>query len=53
MRDFQEVSDGMETSIMENFGRRLEMVLRNKGEHLEKLGSNVLVYIMYQNPNVV
>ena len=33
---FQEVSDGMVTSIMEYFGRRLEMVLRNKGEHFEK-----------------
>ena len=31
---FQEVSDGMVTSIMEYFGRR--MVLRNKGEHFEK-----------------
>ena len=33
---FQEVSDGMVTSTMENFGRRLEMVLRNKGAHFEK-----------------
>ena len=33
---FQEVSDGIMTSTMEKFGRRLEMVLRNKGEHFEK-----------------
>ena len=33
---FQEVSDGMVTSTMDNFGRRLEMVLRNKGECFEK-----------------
>ena len=33
---FQEVSDGMVTSTMENFGRRLKMVLRNKGAHFEK-----------------
>ena len=33
---FQEVSDGMVTSAMENFGRRLKMVLRNKGAHFEK-----------------
>ena len=33
---FQEVSDRMVTSTMENFGRRLEMVLRNKGAHFEK-----------------
>ena len=51
---FQEVSDGMVTSIISTYSvRRLEMVLRNKGEHLEKLGSNVLVCIIYQNPNVV
>ena len=33
---FQEVSDGIVISTMENFGRRLKMVLRNKGRHLEK-----------------
>ena len=33
---FQEVSDGMLTSTMENFGRRLEMVLRNKGGNFEE-----------------
>ena len=33
---FQEVSDGMVTSTMENFGRRLEMVIQNKGEYFEK-----------------
>ena len=33
---FQEVSDGMVTSTMGNFGRRLEMVLRNKGAQFEK-----------------
>ena len=32
---FQEVSDGIVTSIMENFGRRLEMVLRNMGGQLK------------------
>ena len=38
---------------LENFGRPLEMVLRNKGGHFEKLSSNVLVCNIYQNPNVV
>ena len=33
---FQEVSNGMVTSNMENFGRRLEKVLRNKGDYFEK-----------------
>ena len=33
---FQEVSDGMVTSTMENFGRRLDMVLQNNGRHFEK-----------------
>ena len=33
---FQEVSDGMVTSTMENFGWRLEMVLRNMGCYFEK-----------------
>jgi len=33
---FQEVSDGMVTSTVENFGRRLEMVLRNEGDYFEK-----------------
>ena len=33
---FQEVSDGMVISTMENFGRRLKMVLRNKGAYFEK-----------------
>ena len=33
---FQKVSDGMVTSTMENFGRRLEMVIQNKGEYFEK-----------------
>ena len=32
---FQEVSDGMVTSSIENFSRRLEMVLQNKGGHLK------------------
>ena len=32
---YQEVSDGIVTSIMENFGRRLEMVLRNMGGQLK------------------
>ena len=32
---FQEVSDGMVISTMENFGRRLEMVLRNKGGYFK------------------
>ena len=34
--EFQEVSDGMVTSIMDNFGRRLEMVLQNNGGYFEK-----------------
>ena len=33
---FQEVPDGMVTLTMKNFGRRMEMVLRNKGGHFEK-----------------
>ena len=33
---FQEVLDGMVTLIMENFGRRLEIALRNKGGNFEK-----------------
>ena len=32
---FQDVSDGMVISIMENFGRRLLMVLRNKVDYLK------------------
>ena len=32
---FQKVSDEMVISTMENFGRRLEMVLRNKGDYFE------------------
>ena len=33
---FQEVSEGIMTPTMESFGRRLEMVLRNKGGYFEK-----------------
>ena len=33
---FQEVADGMVISTVENFGRRLEMILRNKGKYFEK-----------------
>ena len=33
---FQEVSDGMVISNMENFGRRLEMLQRNMGVYCEK-----------------
>ena len=32
---FQEVSDVMVTSTMENFGRQLEMVLRNRANILK------------------
>ena len=41
---FHEVSDGMVTSTLENFDRRLEIILRNKGGHIEKNNNNVLVY---------
>ena len=34
---FQKVSDGMVISTMENFDRRLEMVLRNKGGYSKKI----------------
>ena len=47
---FQEVSDGMVTSIMENYVRRLEITLRNKGGHFEKLNSNLLVCSIYKIP---
>ena len=33
---FQEVFNGMVTLIMENFSRRLEIALRNKGGNFEK-----------------
>ena len=33
---FEEASDAMVTSNMENFGRRLDTVLQNKGGYYEK-----------------
>ena len=33
---FQEMLDGMVTPTMENFGRRLEIVLWNKADYFEK-----------------
>ena len=45
--EFQELSDGMVTSTIENFGTRLEMVLRNKGGHFGKYNIDVVVCSIY------